>query len=177
MMPMITTSGSLHFDLDVQGQTQVLSESGAFRTARIEFPDGEKLDRALDELLVELTLSPSSAARFSIAQITDLLLLPEGWDGYGSPEISASIADAASKCVTRISAYCDQMPVVVPTSSGGIQLEWTRDERLLELEFTSDDTIHYLAVDPASDYEEEEIINAGDWGEILRLIHWLQHGE
>jgi len=52
------------------------------------------------------------------------------------------------------------VPSIVPTNSGGIQLEWHRNGVDLEIEVISARKFGVLFVDPASGEERDEVISS-----------------
>jgi len=62
-------------------------------------------------------------------------------------------------------------PKVVPTSSGGIQLEWYLGKRELEIEFTPTGQIEYLRSDNERNEEKEDVIK--DLDDLRCLLAWL----
>jgi hypothetical protein len=64
------------------------------------------------------------------------------------------------------------VPFVAPMPSGGVQLEWSIDNRELELEIVRPNTFQYLRV--WSDQEEEGA--ASRW-EAMRFVKWVATGE
>ena len=73
------------------------------------------------------------------ARLKELLDLPQGWDSYGAGCIDPKAVDAAS----RLLDVLDHDPAVIPTSHGGIQLEWHRDGLELEVEINTAGEIVY----------------------------------
>ncbi len=107
------------------------------------------------------------------------------WDGYGAPPFTNEMLEAVKTFLTHLpedlllypfmEADC-LLPAVVPMSDGAIQLEWHVGSRVLELEFETPSTIHYLKWWPQESIEEEEMYPAEDWGQSTRLIEWVLHG-
>jgi len=56
------------------------------------------------------------------SQLESILRLETGWDSYGAPSISPVAAEHAMQLLA--SATPSRRPSVVPTSNGGVQLEW-----------------------------------------------------
>ena len=104
--------------------------------------------------------------------------LEHGWDSYQarSPE-SRSLDFALQFLRDSIGGLLDYgieapTPFLVPTPSGGVQLEWKVLDRELELEITKLGHFEYLAVD--SEGESEGV--SSRW-EAMRLIRWVLTGE
>lgn len=62
----------------------------------------------------------------------------------------------------------------MPLSSGGIQLEWHVGPRVLELEFETPETIHYLRWDPAHGVQDEDTYPVADRARSESLIGWVR---
>jgi hypothetical protein len=73
-------------------------------------------------------------------ELQELLSLPEDWDSYGSARIDAHIARYVGRLLGVLARAETARPALVPTSAGGVQLEW--HTRALELQ---------LEIDPADD--------------------------
>lgn len=108
--------------------------------------------------------------------LDQLRQLREGWDGRNAPAIDRSILDAATQLLLAMPDVKSECHVA-PTLSGGIQLEWHDTSRLLELEFESESTIHYLRWDPKNGIEDEDVIQASDLNAVRRLIRWFEDGQ
>jgi hypothetical protein len=70
-----------------------------------------------------------------VKRIQDLAQLPENWDSYGGRTISAVSVFSALQFVGTTVGPSTPHPSVVPTSEGGLQLEWHRAGVDLEVEF------------------------------------------
>ncbi|PJA78299.1 MAG: hypothetical protein CO149_04800 [Nitrospirae bacterium CG_4_9_14_3_um_filter_51_5] len=73
----------------------------------------------------------------TIHKIIKLSNLQENWDSYdGKPPASNTISMAIKLIESLPWPYYDDVPVpaVIPTSEGGLQLEWSSEDRELDLE-------------------------------------------
>ena len=70
------------------------------------------------------------------AELRDLLALAPNWDSYGAPVIDAAVAKKVAVILNVLAQEGQPRPGLVPTSVGGIQIEWytNRIELQLELE-------------------------------------------
>jgi len=66
-----------------------------------------------------------------------LTQLPEGWDRAKAPRIEPTMVVAAMSLLTSVMRDNTPVPSVVPTTRGGIQLEWHTRGIDLEVEFLS----------------------------------------
>jgi hypothetical protein len=63
--------------------------------------------------------------------------LENNWDSYGGRPVHESIAQAAANLIVQLVRASVPEPTVVPTSGGGIQLEWHTTTVDLEIELAS----------------------------------------
>ncbi|MEX0716350.1 MAG: hypothetical protein WD066_07185 [Planctomycetaceae bacterium] len=107
------------------------------------------------------------------AELDQLAALRPNWDGYGAPRLDRAIIDAARRFVDRLPEDVSRRPTIVPMSPGNLQFEWHEGQRVLELEFETADTIHYLKWDPAEKVEDENTFPVADAGQAEELIRWF----
>ncbi len=72
-----------------------------------------------------------------VQRMAALVALPEGWDSYGAPALDAKLLFAALDLLARTMSADTPAPAVIPTSQGGVQLEWHRSGIDLEVEVLS----------------------------------------
>lgn len=83
--------------------------------------------------ITELEQSTSSGD-----QLSNLAALPLNWDSYGAPPISPNALALAGTLYDVLQHVLPGLSVV-PTTSGGVCLEWTGDGVSVEAEITADD--------------------------------------
>jgi len=66
-------------------------------------------------------------------KIAAISRLQPGWDSYGAPAISAKAVEVADSLVRFLHEIGAEEPAVVPTSGGGIQLEWHQGDFDVEI--------------------------------------------
>jgi hypothetical protein len=66
-----------------------------------------------------------------------LLSLPPNWDSYGAPPVDPKHVDAALKLLADVMRDDTPPPAVVPTSRGGVQIEWHTKGVDLEVELVT----------------------------------------
>ncbi|HEX2041547.1 MAG TPA: hypothetical protein VHF24_02830 [Acidimicrobiales bacterium] len=100
-----------------------------------------------------------------------LLDLAPDWDSYGARRIDA---DAVRKALSILAHhdYRGTLPVAVPTTLGGVQLEWGRADDGVELEVEPDGTIGVL-VDINGEVTEVETTDV-DHPMIQRSLSWAR---
>lgn len=123
--------------------------------------------------------------RYALEQVEELREYPPNWDRYGANPFADKMIEAVRTFLNRlpdalfIRPYKETecfIPAVVPMSSGSIQLEWHVGSRILELEFETPATLHYLKWWPQEGIEEEGIYATADCRQSSRLIEWVLRG-
>jgi len=70
-------------------------------------------------------------------RITNLMKLPDNWDGYNSPRLRDDVVTFALTVMKPLMRPQTPPPQVVPSSGGGMQLEWHEKDIDLEANFTA----------------------------------------
>jgi hypothetical protein len=91
----------------------------------------------------------------TIQSFLDLLQLPLNWEGYGAVQIQEQIAQKALMVLVEVMENDAPAPSVVPLSDGGIQVEWHRRGRSLEIEFPADEAPSFYYYEDGSELESE----------------------
>jgi len=99
--------------------------------------------------------------------------LPENWDSYGSPKLTNEASKRAAGLLHELACFGMPKPDLFPVSGGGLQLEWQRENRELEIEVLPDGSIEYLKVFPDGKMEEGKAIAA----DVLTLAQWFRQSE
>jgi len=110
--------------------------------------------------------------RASQRQISELAQLADNWDSYGSPPLQPAAIEHASEALDCLSTLQLPSPQIFPVPGGGIQLEFEKDRRELQIEFLPDGSIEYLKI--ASNGEMLEGSIPLSKGELRCLAYWLQ---
>ncbi len=108
--------------------------------------------------------------------IEALSTLKQNWDSYGAPPIDPNIVSAALKFVRLLPENIASRPRVVPMSPGNLQLEWHHGRKILELEFETPATIHFLKWDADKDFSEEDTFRVNEIDRAVDLIQWFMSG-
>src|SRR5688500_12430334 len=104
------------------------------------------------------------------AELVRLSCLPNNWDSYGAPPIDPRIVAAARALIEALPENLAYRPRVVPMSPGNLQFEWHHQGKILELEFETPETIHFLQWHKAVGVEEESTFPAADIDRAVDLI-------
>jgi len=100
----------------------------------------------------------------TLTAMGDIVALEQGWNSYGSPKIGPRCVMAALDFLRNGDCMQDDTPCpsVVPTSAGGLQLEWHANGIVLEVEFYPNGKVGCL-------YETEEWGESFDDGDVKNL--------
>jgi hypothetical protein len=98
----------------------------------------------------------------------DLLALPRNWDSYGAGAIDPRIVQDAMGLVNGLLGPTTPAPRAVPLSSGGIQLEWSRQGVDLEIVFDRGEQPFFYYRNRVSGDESEHVLPEN--GALLRSI-------
>ena len=141
----------------------------------VAMPHGRELV-LLDDYERGFTLD-QSAVRQARAKLDGFADLQPGWDTDGyAPAIDTQIIKAAGELIVDLADQIAHPFYVVPTLQGGVNLEWRRGPRELELELVSPDRIEYLFTDEANGIEEEAICQVTDDAFIRGLLARVHGG-
>lgn len=110
----------------------------------------------------------------ALRKLADFEKLHPNWDSYGSPRISDGVIDVAVELIRN--AIFDNVPAprIIPISGGGIQFEWGKGAREIELEIHPDLSIEALIADADEQIPNNEFVLASP--NIERLLSWLDAG-
>lgn len=103
----------------------------------------------------------------TLSQLESFLSLREDWDGYGAQPIHES---AVKRAVAVLNAVCPAGPEpwTVPTSDGGVQIEWAHEGLEVEIEILPTGPAQILIVEPSG--EESEMSAFSDSTEIWEML-------
>lgn len=94
----------------------------------------------------------------TLKSITELLQLAPNWDGYGASEVKQEVAANALTDLWNLLDNDSPTPSVVPLNDGGIQVEWHRHGRSLELEFPASGAASFYYYEDATEDESEGLL-------------------
>lgn len=89
-----------------------------------------------DEVIIRVTPQSRTRLERAIEQMQGFGVLDAGWDSYGAQLVQPDAVLQALRLLAVVFNVRDDItdPMIVPTSDGGVQLEWDRDGLHLELE-------------------------------------------
>ena len=102
--------------------------------------------------------------------------LEANWDGEGAPIIDRTILLSVRDFVRQLPPHIACRPMVVPLSTGSLQLEWHHGSRVLELEFERPDAVHYLKWNSTTHTNDENLVALSRRDELVDLIRWFMQG-
>jgi hypothetical protein len=68
-----------------------------------------------------------------LREISELCVLPVGWDGYHGIPLDINVAVWSCQLMSSVMTSATSKPSFVPLSGGGLQIEWHRDGNSLEV--------------------------------------------
>jgi hypothetical protein len=96
-----------------------------------------------------------------VERCQELLRLRAGWNSYGAAPVDIGVVEAALRTLDRIMTASAPLPPLVPTSSGGVQVEWHTQGADFEVAFHPSGTISAAYEDINGDEWEIEEIGEG----------------
>jgi hypothetical protein len=109
-------------------------------------------------------------------RLVELKHLPQNWDGEGAVPIREDIIQAVwdfLQAVTLDLAGPLSPVAVVPMPNGSLELEWAYGNRILQLEFESPETIHYLKWDSDRGVQSEGFVASDDMPAARAMLEWF----
>lgn len=133
---------------DTWDEADILSEVEPFEGSRVVAipPPSPESDHEL---------APSPWIAEVATRLAELLTLSPDWDGHGGDAIAPENVEAAGRFLAKVMAPSTPAPTIVPTSSGGLQLEWHRSGFDVELLFGDEDPPLLFVAEVGSGHEWE----------------------
>jgi len=85
----------------------------------------------------------------------NLATLKDGWDAAGARQIDRATINRALAAIEQLLPIGAPAPSVVPLQSAGLQIEWHRRQRDLEIEFDPSGTVEFYYFDEETGEEYE----------------------
>lgn len=122
------------------------------------------------EFIVELEGEPPAWVAPTVDALGRLLSMPQGWDSYGSRQVDPACVVSAIEIALTIMNDRTPSPAVVPTSLGGVQLEWHTRGIDLEIEIRSPSRISACFEDHRKNaaWDTEQLYDFGQLRDALR---------
>lgn len=106
----------------------------------------------------------------TLNQLQVLAELHENWDSHGSSPITKESVSAALHFLEQHLPSGAKEPTIVPTSAGGLQLEWHRLAGDLEVNITSEGAIAAYFCSATSDEEWEMEFGSVDFRHLAKAL-------
>jgi hypothetical protein len=126
------------------------------------------------EIRIEIVLPEPSWLYSMLDRFQHLSRLSDNWDSYGGRPPSDLAVFTALSLVARLLSDTSAPPAIVPTSEGGVQLEWHRDGDELEIRVTSTGEISAFRFnEDAGELAQLEKVNLSDLPALAQLAGQL----
>ena len=124
------------------------------------------------EFVVEIEGAPPTWVTPTVNALGRLLAMPRNWDSYGARPIDPASVGAAIELAFSLMTDSTPTPAVVPTSGGGVQLEWHTRGIDLEIEIRSPSRISACFEDQRTHtaWDAEQLYDFGRLRDALREL-------
>lgn len=122
--------------------------------------------RTAGPLVVHLSGPPPTWLRELLPRLEHYLALSDGWDSYRARTVSRR---AVSLAITLLADAARRPDRVLPTSGGGVQLEWDGDIEL-ELEVRPDGVVESLLEEDGNALEAVHTTGSGALADMLARL-------
>ena len=95
--------------------------------------------------------------------------LRDGWDGSGAARIKSATINRALRTIEQLLPSDAPPPSIVPVPDSGLQLEWHRNQRDLEIEFSPRGEIEFYYFDENTGEEIERSVN-GNFADLKKYL-------
>lgn len=167
---MSSTTARVYDDHLLSDRDAFVDDAQALSTATLS---GEPIRYSLGEghrLLIEIPEGAPDWLLPTVQAMGHLLTLESGWDSYGAARIHPENVEAALRLLLNVMKEATPAPSVVPTSSGGVQLEWHVSGVDLEIETLSAQRFSVFFEDYDSKEQPEELEIVSD---LRPLTKWI----
>jgi hypothetical protein len=127
---------------------------------------------AADPAGAEAAIEPSWLSEAN-RELDGLLILEPGWDSYGAKRIDPEAVESARQVIRAIARPDTPAPSIVPTSSGGVQIEWHTRGIDLEIELQPNDRIFIIFEDLGSGEKWEQEASRSQLRQVKEAVRRL----
>lgn len=107
----------------------------------------------------------------ALARLQHLSRLGDNWDTYGGSPVADEAVFTALSVIARLLKDESVPPVIVPTSQGGVQLEWHRVGDEVEIRVTPDGEISAFRFNEGDGKMDEiEQVSLTDLSRLVKLV-------
>lgn len=112
---------------------------------------------------------PDDLARID-GRLNEISALSPGWLDGGGEAVGAKAVETARRLLAELLAHDVPHPRVFPTPEGGVQAEWTIDDREISVTFESDGSLYAISVHLESGDADEPELSPDNAEAIARLL-------
>ena len=109
----------------------------------------------------------------TLKQLEEISTLERNWDSYGAPVIAPSRIAQAYNVVQSVMHDCAPPPILLPTSDGGIQIEWHTHGVDLEISLVSDADLDISFEDLREEFPSFEGVLISDVTQLVQYVRVL----
>jgi hypothetical protein len=106
-------------------------------------------------------------------RLSQLKALSHGWDGDQARPIREDVIQVVWDFLVAIIPDMTEPVDIVPLANGTLELEWALGNRILQFEFESPQTIHYLKWDSDRGIQQEGLVASDDMTEARSMLQWF----
>ena len=104
-------------------------------------------------------------------QLQRFLALEENWNGYGERPIHEEAIKRTIDVLNAIVSETTPKPDIVPTSKGGIQIEWVSKDYEVEVEVFPTEPAQIIIVEPSGQEHECQADSTSEmWGTLRGIL-------
>src|SRR5439155_16652961 len=96
--------------------------------------------------------------------------LPENWNSYGARRIEPELAETAIRLLFEIVQANTPKPEVVPTTTGGVQIEWHIRGIDLEIKIISQEKLNVCFEELGAGQEWSRELSLADLGVLIQAV-------
>ena len=110
--------------------------------------------------------------RAAVARLNEISALDVDWDSYGGLPISPAVIERALSLLINTYSSTWFVPELFPTSSGGVALHWSFENRELEVEIRPDLQFETLFVndETGEEYEPQDPVSLDEVKSLIRRV-------
>jgi hypothetical protein len=106
-------------------------------------------------------------------RVREFAALPEGWDGKNSLPLQEKARSRSFGVIDALTKLHMSAPHIVPIPDGGLQLEWHKGSRGLEIEVNPDGSVGFLVEDAEGAMLSGDIVLDNNLAALTPLTVWF----
>ncbi len=137
----------------------MLLNAGVFWCGQVTGATGSQLILICPDSDVSAAPGPGSSWRkAAFDDVLRISKLPQNWDGYGASQVSSHAITKALRLIHWLVERQAPRPHVVPTTAGGIQIEWHQNQVDAEID---------IAADGIAEIDVADLTSGEEWSKPL----------